>query len=109
MCDVVGMPKLMGYAFALFPMWPKLKAAANALPYDLTIMADTEILGARAQQVRIPVLVGGGAKSPEALKVAVRKVASAIPTSTTKWLEGQTHNLGAVPAAAMAMMKEFFV
>jgi hypothetical protein len=46
MCDVVGMPKLMGYAFALFPMWPK--AAANALPYDLTIMADTEILGARA-------------------------------------------------------------
>jgi hypothetical protein len=57
--------------------------------------------------VRIPVLVGGGAKSPEALKVAVRKVASAIPTSTTKWLEGQTHNLGAVPAAAM--MKEFFV
>jgi len=107
MCDVVGMPKLTGYAFALFPMWPKLKAEANALPYDLTIMADTEILGARAQQVRIPVLVGGGAKSPEALKVAVRKVASAIPTSTTKWLEGQTHNVGAVPAAAM--MKEFFV
>jgi len=85
----------------------KLKAAANALPYDFTIMADTEILGARAQQVRIPVLVGGGAKSPEALKVAVRKVASAIPTSTTKWLEGQIHNLGAVPAAAM--MKEFLV
>jgi hypothetical protein len=55
----------------------------------------------------IPVLVRGGAKSPEALKVAVRKVASAIPTSTTKWLEGQTHNPGAVPAAAM--MKEFFV
>lgn len=43
---------------------------------------------------------------PEALKVAVRKVASAIPTFTTKWLEGQTHNLGAVPAAAM--MKELF-
>jgi imidazole glycerol phosphate synthase subunit HisF len=40
-------------------------------------MADTEILGARAQQVRIPVLVGGGAKSPEALKVAVRPTTSA--------------------------------
>jgi hypothetical protein len=56
--------------------------------------------------VQIPVLVGGGAKSPEALKGAVRKVASAIPTSSTKWLEGQTHNLGAVSAAAM--MREFF-
>jgi hypothetical protein len=41
------------------------------------------------------------------LKVAVRKVARAIPTSTTKWLEGQTHSLGAVPAPAK--MKEFFV
>jgi hypothetical protein len=69
----------------------------NALPCDLTIMADTKILGVRTQQARIPVLVGGRAKSPEALKAAVRKVASAIPTSTSKWLEGQTHNLG-VPA-----------
>ena len=50
-------------------------------------MADTEIPGARSQAVRIPVLVGGGAKCPEALK-------------------GRPHNLGAVPAAAM--MKEFF-
>ena len=49
MCDVIGMPKLMGYAFALFPMWSELKQAANALPYDLTIMADVEIIGARAQ------------------------------------------------------------
>jgi hypothetical protein len=57
--------------------------------------------------VRIPVLVGSGAKSPEALEVAVRKVASAMPTSAAEWLEGQTHNLGAVPAAAMT--KEFFV
>jgi pimeloyl-ACP methyl ester carboxylesterase len=107
MCDVVGMPKVMGYLFALFPMWPKLKAAAYALPYDLTIMADEDLLGARSAQVKIPVLVAGGAKSPEALKAAVRKVASAIPTSTTKWLEGQTHNLGAAPAAAMA--REFFL
>lgn len=32
-------------------------------------------------------------------------VASAIPTFTTKWLGGQTYNLGAVPAAAR--IKEF--
>jgi hypothetical protein len=62
------MPELMGYAFARFPMWPKLKAAASALPSDLTILTGTEILDARPQQVRIPVLVGSWAKSPEALK-----------------------------------------
>src|SRR5690242_16111977 len=45
MCDVVGMPKPLGYLFALFPMWPKLKAVAHTLPYDLSIMADEGILG----------------------------------------------------------------
>ena len=41
MCDVVGMPKIIGFLFRFFPMWPKLKAVAHTLPYDLTIMADT--------------------------------------------------------------------
>lgn len=106
MCDVVGMPKLMGYAFALFPMWPKLKAVANTLPYDLSILADEGVLGAPAAAVRIPVMVAGGAKSPEPLKKAVTRVATAIPGSTLRWLEGETHNLGA--ASAASMMKGFF-
>ena len=57
---------------------------AGRCRYDHTITADTWILVARPQQGRIPVL-----------------------TSTTRWLEGQTHNLGAVPPAAR--MKEVFV
>src|ERR1041385_8168163 len=43
MSDVVGMPKVVGYLFALFPMWPKLKQVAHTLPYDLTIMADDSL------------------------------------------------------------------
>ncbi len=107
MCDVVGMPKPIGYLFALFPMWPKLKAVAHTLPYDLTVMADVEILGARSAGVKVPTMVAGGTKSPEALQQAVTRVAAAIPGSTLRWVDGQTHNLAAAPAAVM--MKEFFL
>jgi pimeloyl-ACP methyl ester carboxylesterase len=107
MCDVVGMPRLMGYLFALFPMWGKLKSVAHTLPYDLSIMADVEILGPRSQGVKIPVMVAGGGKSPQSLKDAVTKVAAAVPGSTLRWVDGQTHNLAAAPAAAM--IKEFFL
>jgi hypothetical protein len=36
-----------------------------------------------------------------------QRVHAAIPGSQLRWLEGQTHNLAAEPAAAMA--KEFFL
>jgi len=57
-------------------------------------MADTETPGPRVAGAD-PGLCRWRAKSPEALEVAVRKVASAIPTSTGKWLEA--HNLGCRP------------
>jgi pimeloyl-ACP methyl ester carboxylesterase len=55
----------------------------------------------------VPTLVAGGAKSPGSLKAAGERVHAAIPGSQLRWLEGQTHNLAAEPAAAMA--KEFFL
>jgi hypothetical protein len=79
---------------------------AHTLPYDLSVMADLSLLDARAKGVRIPVMVAGGTKSPEALQKAITRVATAVPGSTIRWVDGQTHNLGAAPAAAM--MKEFF-
>lgn len=107
MCDVVGMPKPIGYLFALFPMWPKLKAVAHTLPYDLSILADEGILGSRSRGVKVPTMVAGGTKSPEALQKAVTRVAAAIPGSTLRWVDGQTHNLAAAPAAEM--MRSFFL
>ena len=107
MCDVIGMPKVMGYLFGLFPMWPKLKQVAHTLPYDLAITADEGILGERAKAVKIPTMVAGGAKSPDSLQQAVKKVAAAIPGSTLHWVPGATHNLSAAAAAPMA--KEFFL
>jgi pimeloyl-ACP methyl ester carboxylesterase len=106
MSDAVGMPKFIAFFFRFFPMWPKLKAVAHTLPYDLTIMSDTAILDGGARGVKIPALVAGGAKSPASLKAAVERVHATIPGSELRWLEGQTHNLGAEPAAEMA--KTFF-
>lgn len=107
MCDVVGMPRPIGYLFALFPMWPKLKKVAHTLPYDLSIMADDSLLASRVQGLNVPTMVAGGGKSPQALKDAVTKVARALPGSTLRWVDGQTHNLGAVPA--VSMMREWFL
>ena len=106
MCDVVGLPRLIGWLFALFPMWPKLKAVANTLPYDLAILADVDILGPRAQGVKVPTMVAGGSKSPAPLQQAVTRVAAAIPAATLKWVDGQTHDLKAGPASQMA--REWF-
>jgi hypothetical protein len=41
------------------------------------------------------------------LTAAVERVHAAIRGSQLRWLEGQTHNLAAEPAAAMA--QEFFL
>jgi pimeloyl-ACP methyl ester carboxylesterase len=107
MCDVIGMPKIVGYLFALFPMWGKLKAVAHTLPYDLSIMADDSLLVSRVQGLKLPTMVAGGGKSPQSLKDAVTKVATAVPGSTLRWVDGQTHNLAAAPA--VAMMRGFFL
>lgn len=98
MCDVVGMPKLMGWVMTLFPMFKKLKAVGHTLPYDLSILVDDSVW-AKAPSLKVPTLVIGGGKSPQVLKDAVEKVAAAIPGSEKVYLPGQTHNVAA-PAVA---------
>jgi hypothetical protein len=86
MCDVVGRPKLMGYAFALFPMWPKLKAAANALPHDLTIMADTEILGPARSRCGSRSLSAVGSRAPRRSRWrSGRSPAPSLPPPPSGW------------------------
>ena len=106
MCDVVGMPRVMGWVFSLFPMMKKLKAVAHTLPYDITVMCD-ESVWARAGSLGIPTLVIGGGKSPAPLKAAVEKVAAAIPGAEKVYLAGQTHNVSA--AAVLPVTKEFLL
>ena len=104
MCDVVGMPKVMGWIFSLFPMMKQLKAVAPTLPYDLSIMSDDSVW-ARAGSIRQPTLVIGGGKSPKPLQDAVGKVAAAIPGARRIDLPGQTHNVSA--QAVLPVIREF--
>lgn len=107
MCSVVGMPNLLGYVFRLMPMWGKLKAVAHTLPYDLTILAQEAPFSPAAQALAVPTLLAGGGKSPPPLKAAVTRVAGALPGASLRWVEGQTHNLGA--DAAVALMRDYFL
>jgi hypothetical protein len=70
----------------------------------LCMSRSPSVQGSRRRSSRVG---AGGAKSPGSLKAAVERVHAAIPGSQLRWLEGQTHNLAAEPAAAMA--KEFFL
>lgn len=101
------MPGLVGYLFRLAPMWRKLKAAAHTLPYDLTLLADESALTTRAAALRVPTLVAGGSKSPAPLREAVARVAGSLPGASVRWVEGQSHDLGAEPAARL--MCDFFL
>ena len=69
-------------------------------PYDLTIRPTPQSSTARRRRSKCPPLVAGGAKSPGSLKAALERGYTAIPGSRRRWLEGQTHNLAAEPAAA---------
>jgi hypothetical protein len=80
---------------------------AHTLQYDLTIIADTAILDGARSRSKCPPSLPTAPKSPGSLQAAVERVHAAIPGSQLRWLEGQTHNMAAEPAAAMA--KEFFL
>ena len=75
-------------------------------PYDLTIMADTAILDRAAKEVKVPSPRCRRRQEPGLTQGGGGRVHAAIPRLQLRWLEGQTHNLAAEPAAAMA--KEFF-
>lgn len=100
MRDMVGAPRIAVVMMRLMPwIWSKLKAVAHTLPYDAAVMGDFRVPAARFGAITAPTLVMHGAKTDERLKAAARSVASAIPMSQHRELEGQNHQ---VKAAALA-------
>ena len=99
MCDIIGMPRLMGFVFQFTPMWKKLKAVAPSLPYDSAVMGDFALPLTRAARIKAPTLVLNGTKTWPVLRDAARVTAEAIHGARHQSLEGQTHNV-AVPAIA---------
>lgn len=104
--DLIGMPAVAVSVMRLLPMWSKLKAVANTLPYDLAVLGDFSLPTELAASVAMPTLVVGGERSPAALCDAVRSVAQTLPNARLRLLPRQTHNVSVRVLAPV--LEEFF-
>ncbi|HEX9509386.1 MAG TPA: alpha/beta hydrolase [Puia sp.] len=92
---VIGAPALFAFILRLTPIWPKMKAVANSLPYDMAIIGDCRIPADLLASIKVPSIVIGGEKSPEMLRQAVQTVARQLPGARMEMLKRQTHNVSA--------------
>ncbi len=106
MKDIIGMPGLLVTLFRILPMWSKLKAIANSLPYDSAIMGDFSLPTKRAASLTMPALVICGEKTMPVLREAALRLSEVIPGAQLRTLPGQTHNVAA--AALAPVLQEFF-
>ena len=91
----VGTPAPVLAIMRCTPAWPKFKAVANTLPYDVAIIADHHKgnpLSARDWAgVRVSTLVLNGGKSPDWVRNAMKALASVLPDARHATLPGQNH------------------
>ncbi len=111
---VVGVP-----AFGIFVMrwmpnvWPKLRAVAHTLAYDLALLGDTQRGGplpddlvAACAAVSVPTLSAAGGKSPPWMHHSAEVLARAIPGAVHELIPGQDHNIGT--KAIAPVLERFF-
>ena len=83
----VGTPAIFTAVMPLTPVWPKLKAVAPTLPYDIEIVQDhqrgTPLEAAEWAAVKVPALVASGGKSPAWMTNATRALAAPCPMRGT--------------------------
>jgi pimeloyl-ACP methyl ester carboxylesterase len=107
----VGTPAIFTAVMPLTPVWPKLKAVAPTLPYDISVVQDHQrgkpFAPAEWAAVKIPTLVAAGGKSPAWMTNATRALADALPDARYRTLPGQTHMVK--PQAIAPVLTAFFL
>ncbi len=107
----VGTPAFFTAVMPLTPVWPKLKAAAPTLPYDITIIQDHQrgapFRPAEWAEVKIMTLVAAGGKSPAWMTNGTRALADALADARYRTLPGQNHMVK--PQAIAPVLTEFFL
>ena len=111
---VVGAPAFVIFMMRLFPnVWPKLRSVAHTLPYDLTVLGDTQRGAAFPSEFReqlasitTPTLSLAGGKSLPWMHHAAKVVAETIPHASFRVIPGQDHNVAA-KAIAPALIEYF--
>ena len=106
----VGTPAIFINMMRFTPAWGKLKRVAHTLPYDLTIVSDTEagkpLSVERWASVTMPVLTAVGGKSPAWWQKAMKELADVLPNAQHVTLPGQTHMVKA--SVLSPVLTEFF-
>jgi pimeloyl-ACP methyl ester carboxylesterase len=107
---LVGTPAIFTAMMPITPVWPKLKAVAHTLPYDIAMLQDyqrgTAFAPGEWAAVKVPTLVAVGGKSPAWISNGTRALADALPDASYRTLPGQNHM---VKAQAIApVLTEFY-
>jgi pimeloyl-ACP methyl ester carboxylesterase len=93
MSKVFGAPRVAVAVMRMLPMWKRLKAVANTLPYDSAIMGDFSLPAEQLAAVTAPTLVISGSKSGPTLNASASALAEVLPHGSHRVLEGQSHNV----------------
>jgi pimeloyl-ACP methyl ester carboxylesterase len=107
MTGVVRAPAGMIPVMENSPMWAGLQALAHTLPYDLALTGDQGVPVDYLAKITVPVLVLGGANSPDWFHRTVEATSEAIPGARLVMLEGQDH--GAPPEVIAPVLTDFFL
>ncbi len=113
----IGLPDEMIAGMRQSPWWPGLLAVAHTLPYDMTIMGDTQsgspLPLRRWTAVKVPTLVMDGTLflgSEERhawMRHSADEIARILPNAQRRTLEGQDH--GPADDVLVGALKEFFL
>lgn len=92
---IVGVPGVFIWLMRVLPNWSQLRAVAHTVPYDMSIMRGTQsgapLPAQRWRDLRSPLLVLDGGKSPTWMRNGCRALAGLVPQSSYGTLPGQTH------------------
>lgn len=106
----VGLPAIATMMMPLMPAWPKLKAVAHTLPYDVLLterfQKGTPLPADYWASLQIPALVIYGGKSPMWMQNGMKALAAALPQASLSVLPGETHIVK--PKSLAPLMIDFY-
>jgi pimeloyl-ACP methyl ester carboxylesterase len=106
----VGVPAFGVAMMRIMPVWSKLKAMADTLPYDAATLGDAAsgkpLPAQHWAAITAPTLVVCGGKSPAWMGHAMQALADVLPNAQHRTLAGQTHIVSAEAIAPVLI--EFF-
>jgi len=106
----MGVPAAIVTMMRLSPFWSKLKATANTLPYEWTLVKDITTgrppTAAAWADVKVPTLVMAGQKTAPQLRNGAKAIADALPNAHHLEVPKLSHNVSM--KAIAPLLTEYF-